>query len=653
MTLIQLPVEHEADPWLDRLQRSAKRDWRPDEWDWDTWTFTGIPENPGTHLFRCPTCDAFVPRAGRPCWRCAAPPKNPARGRFRGERINEFNLRGFPETMRWEIVCALQQIEVIDLVSIRQIVRGALAMGATSFLDLKPTDVKGRHMFRDMHAYLTRLKLTDDEILALDRWDVGWLRLQGRSTNRATSGRWLSFETIDIPWVRVAVKRWIFDLARSVGVARNALYMAPILCEVLAQRGDPDPLDLTYSDFEAAWFAILRSGNGYNGQNRLVFALDNITRHSQRLGITSPTFVKGETTVGVTRTRGAAKEDGLGRGITEFEADQLEAAIPQLTFGRKMGGWERHELPVMFNTVFRLMRDTGRRPSEVMSLRIGCIQRIDGKPTLIYDNLKMKRMSRRLPIPEATAKVVEEWQVFREAHPAIAGNGYLFPPSTYSGKLPHLGTAWFASSLAKLSAIAGVKVIPYDFRHAYAQRHADAGVPIDVLAELMDHKDIDMTRGYYRVAHERKREAIEVVIPLTVGRGGKPVGTVAYEVGAVAVPFGNCSEPTNVKAGGHSCPIRFQCSGCAFYSTDPSYLPAMEDHVANLRVQLELYRVNGSAPFIVEGMEQEVVHYSEVMDTMRSKMAALSEEDRGHVEQASVVLRRARGARRINVVAAD
>ena len=30
-------------------------------------------------------------------------------------------------------------------------------------------------------------------------------------------------------------------------------------------------------------------------------------------------------------------------------------------------------------------------------------------------------------------------------------------------------------------------VAPYALRHSYAQRHADAGVPVDVLKELMDH----------------------------------------------------------------------------------------------------------------------------------------------------------------------
>ncbi|MET7685776.1 tyrosine-type recombinase/integrase [Streptomyces sp. NPDC005423] len=36
-----------------------------------------------------------------------------------------------------------------------------------------------------------------------------------------------------------------------------------------------------------------------------------------------------------------------------------------------------------------------------------------------------------------------------------------------------------------------------DTRHSFAQRHADAGIPVDVLAELMDHESFETTRTYY------------------------------------------------------------------------------------------------------------------------------------------------------------
>jgi integrase len=39
------------------------------------------------------------------------------------------------------------------------------------------------------------------------------------------------------------------------------------------------------------------------------------------------------------------------------------------------------------------------------------------------------------------------------------------------------------------------RIFPYAYRHTYAQRHADAGMPIDVLRELMDHRKLDTTRA--------------------------------------------------------------------------------------------------------------------------------------------------------------
>ena len=38
-------------------------------------------------------------------------------------------------------------------------------------------------------------------------------------------------------------------------------------------------------------------------------------------------------------------------------------------------------------------------------------------------------------------------------------------------------------------------ITPYALRHSYAQRHADAGVPVDVLKDLLDHAAISTTMG--------------------------------------------------------------------------------------------------------------------------------------------------------------
>ena len=67
------------------------------------------------------------------------------------------------------------------------------------------------------------------------------------------------------------------------------------------------------------------------------------------------------------------------------------------------------------------------------------------------------------------------------------------------------------------------RAVPYAYRHTYAQRHADAGVPIDVLAELLDHRNLNVTRGYYRVGEDRRRGAVDKVTAMQFDRHGNRI----------------------------------------------------------------------------------------------------------------------------------
>jgi hypothetical protein len=76
---------------------------------------------------------------------------------------------------------------------------------------------------------------------------------------------------------------------------------------------------------------------------------------------------------------------------------------------------------------------------------------------------------------------------------------------------------------------------------------------IDVLRQLMDHKTLTTTAGYYRVSLKRKRAAVDRLRLHVVdhnGRAAPMASAAAYRARSVAVPFGNCIEPQNVKVGG-------------------------------------------------------------------------------------------------------
>ena len=82
----------------------------------------------------------------------------------------------------------------------------------------------------------------------------------------------------------------------------------------------------------------------------------------------------------------------------------------------------------MHRVIYRILRDTGRRPGEVVSLKTGCVEVIDGHHNLIYDNHKAGRLRRRLPITTDTAEVILAWERHRgQLSTPPATRQWLFP----------------------------------------------------------------------------------------------------------------------------------------------------------------------------------------------------------------------------------
>lgn len=178
-----------------------------------------------------------------------------------------------------------------------------------------------------------------------------------------------------------------------------------------------------------------------------------------------------------------------------------------------------------------MLIDTGRRPDEICQLTLDCLERdTDGKPVLIYDNIKVHRHGRRLPIPEATAAaIVAQQQRVRQRFPhepsnylkllptparnphgrrSITDNSVTSRHRKWVNALPDIlvpiAVEVDGKTTTKMLPFDKKRIFPYAFRHTYAQRHADAGVPVDVLRELMDHRQIQTTQRYYRVGSVKK-----------------------------------------------------------------------------------------------------------------------------------------------------
>lgn len=329
-----------------------------------------------------------------------------------------------------------------------------------------------------------------------------------------------------------------------------------------------------------------------------------------------------------------------------------------------------------------LMIDTGRRPEEICALAMDCITRDGtGKPVLVYDNLKANRLQRHLPIAAATVTVIERQQRrVRQRFPQTpAAQLKLLPTwikNPYGAKglrdetvgarhrmwvdsLPDVLVSTRSTDdgrAADTMPFDKGRIFPYAYRHTYAQRHADAGVPIDVLRELMDHLNLITTQGYYRVGELRRRNAVDRVTAMQFDRHGNRTWSNAKRlldsehlrraVGEVAVPYGMCSEPTNVAAGGQDCPVRFRCVGCAHFSTDVSYLPDLESYLADLlRTREKLlgflnadeWARNEATP-----SDEEIARIRRLIARIKAGVDELSETERAQIEEAVSVVRRAR-----------
>ncbi|WP_252844899.1 site-specific integrase [Actinoallomurus purpureus] len=317
-----------------------------------------------------------------------------------------------------------------------------------------------------------------------------------------------------------------------------------------------------------------------------------------------------------------------------------------------------------------LLMDTGRRPDEICRLAYDCLTRDrQGKPVLAYDNFKEQRIRRELPIHEPTAALIRAQQERvrgrypdRDLRKLVLLPAVVMNPcgdkSIGSNHLSNMHREW-VEGLPEIRLDDGTvfdteKIFPYAYRHSFAQRHADAGVGIDVLAGLLDHDSFESTRAYYKVKEVRLRQAVDKVTTLQFDRHGRRIwgavtSLLAAErtrkaIGTVVVPFGTCSEPSNVAAGGGHCPLRFRCVGCDHFSTDVSYLPELRAYLDDLLRNRERLRSmpEADAWAVAEAApsDEEINRIRRLIRRITEEVDKLTDAERQQIQQAAATVRK-------------
>jgi integrase len=586
----------------------------------------------------------------------------------------QVNLRGLPARVVVEVLFGVQQrvrggakITDVDLRvlcdGLRRHQLGGVEAGEVELVVTKPV----RSLLGALARHVRRALADPAAEQAKDTWDLAIFGHRGT----------LSFTRITQSWLAAAAKRWATEQlprhrGRGVARVRGKINGLGLLSEYLGCRPDRglDTALLGRADIE-----------GFLHRLAYLESTGQISRY-RRNGICRDVreVLAGIRALGLTRPDGPAA--GLGGDFAIERADipadpergEPGRDLPPEIMAMLCAHLDALE-PAEVRVAAQLGIDTGRRPEDILGLSLDCLARDkDGAAVLVYDNRKADRLGRRLPIGESTAAVITAQQDrVRARFPHVQPAQLVLLPSPRRN--PHGRTPisidmlddrhreW-VDALPILRTRDGTefdktKITPYAWRHSYAQRHADAGVPIDVLAELLDHRNLNVSRRYYRIGEDRRRAAVDTVTALSFDRHGNRIWRdvqallesehARCAVGEIAVPYGMCSEPSNVQAGGGACPVRFRCAGCDHFRTTAAHLPDLQGYLDDLlrtreRLAATVDGIDDWARADATPSQEEITRIRQLITRIKGEVAELDQAEQGRINDAVAVMRRHRAA---------
>lgn len=608
-------------------------------------------------------------------------------------RHSQFSLQPASETVAAELLYVLQQRDELGFSvappRIRRLVEHA--RGRKSLLDLPKLQAadlgKTQRSFNTVLETL-RYEMNGVDPLSSDCWGPAELAtLPSRKKAEFRKSVVCDWTKIKCVWLRAMGKKWaritqpysedINLTIKALSHASDALFGKPAFKDQ-SKAGYAEAKRIhnyiyKLKDKEGAryhtstaggWMTEIRTVVGFL---RAAGEIDDIPQSFTFSGISGPA-----------RTVSNA-DDELGRSLPLSLLDFLEGNLDTLTTSYSSSflpvGWTNDDYGLMLSTIFLVLRDTGRRPTEVAQLKRNCLRTgSDGQPVLIYDNTKAGRLGVRLAIGDRAAEVIRTWRKRVDKIAPARANDYLFPALSRrliqptrnfpKGRFNAYFRSWVRSipdlpdRLAALASQQRISInlddiIPYALRHSYAQEHADAGVDMETLQELMGHKDPKTTQCYYRISAKRKRTAIDLGHRYRMDRRGRlqPVPTnpdEVYERRSVPTVLGHCTESENVAAGGTACRIRFQCAGCAYWEPDPSFLPEIKEEIVRLKAAAREVQANESAaPQIVDNLLYNAAQLESALRHMETEIGLMPPEERAAYHRWASSVTEARRTKRL------
>lgn len=493
----------------------------------------------------------------------------------------------------------------------------------------------------------------------------------------------LDLRAIQNPWIVIAVIAWARGAARGHGEL-HGIQTAWVLADAtLRQRKTPvhalGRADMTaiVNDIRARW-------SDPSIQLRRIGDIAKVLRHAREDGAQAlfwndvpPQFtVDPERHVARGHKTSAANNPDepfrfVPQPIIDWVMDHLEILV-------RVDPYRTAEARAL---IF-IHERCGRRTGETVRLMDDCISYdSQGSPYLEWQQGKPPwGKGKRLPMHQETHDVIKDWQQIKRD--AGIESKWLFP-SQKMVKDHHYSAGYLGLRIAELLGMIAERapfvgpvegaegnlihfdlstIDPYSFRHAFAQRLADAtdseGRPTttpDVLQDYMGHKNFNTTMVYFTVTAKRRKKALSAIPPRRLNLLGNPVAIDQERdsFGKIAVTLGTCTEPQNVASNGHSCALSHACESCPFFLVDPLERDGMAAKRQHLKVQLERARIIRAASHMLDHYTARIADCTTIIDGIDTYIDGLEADERAVIsaalEQMADVRRRATSPRRIDL----
>ncbi len=601
-----------------------------------------------------------------------------------------------PEPLRWELLYAVQQRDMagrarFDPVDIRGLYKALRDNEATTVvgltgLDLPPRNSNVRGMITEWQDHIDSAHREWSGRDDRDPWVIYLRDLELKHSIRSNPiGAKASIDLRGFRqrWIAEALREWFRAGPRHYAELYHVTRSWSIVDKVLTARGTPRKA-LGPRDMDAAVAQIRKEWDGSRRQSQGITSIQKVMSFARTYETLAPAWSEIPPAFFVDRNRhhtrtiapGGKEGDEDFRFIPQPIVDWMMDRLGLFTHRDDYG---TAEVRVM---IF-LQERVGRRTSETVKLRDDCISYDSaGHPYLKWDQGKPPYgPGKRIPIHQETHDVIREWQELKKEQ-GIQSE-WLFPSRAFrTADRPYQAgylaerVAGFANFIATEHPYPGAtedahgnlvhfdirSIDPYAFRHAFAQRLADATdengnstTPPDVLQSYMGHKNFNTTMGYYQVTSRRKKRALESIPARRLNMMGQAVEIDRERDSYTRTPvtLGHCTEPHNVQRHGDGCVIDYACESCPFFLVDPLERDGLVAKREYISIRLERARVINSPSHILDHYVARIEDCTRIIEGIDTYVAELPIEERTRVEEAlhsmADVRKRALAARSIDI----